>query len=76
MPFTKLTPWMTSIARQAIAQQSAERGEVSEAAQLAPVFLGTLTQFEHHVQHSVAAEASLCALGPMADRGEGTLDWV
>jgi len=51
-------------------------GEVGEAAQFAPAFLGALAEFEHHVEHAVAAEAALGSFGAMADRGKGAFDWV
>ena len=35
------------------------------------MFLGTQTKFEHHVQHAITRQATLGALGPMADRPEG-----
>jgi len=67
---------MTSTARQAIAQQSAERVEMSEAAQFSPALLSAVPELEHHLQDAVTAETSLGALGSVADRGKGTLDWV
>ena len=51
-------------------------GEMSEAKQFAPAFLGRLFEFEHHVQHAVAAEAPFGPLGPVPDRGEGAFDRV
>ena len=41
---------------------------MSEATQFAPVFLGALTEFEHHVQHAVAAKAALGSFGAMMNR--------
>jgi len=49
---------------------------MSEAAQFAPAFFGALTEFEHHVQHTVPAQAALGALGSVADGGESAFDWV
>ena len=49
---------------------------MGKAAQLTPAFLGALAELEHHVEHAVPAEASLGALGPVPDRGEGAFDGV
>lgn len=51
-------------------------GEVGEAAEPTPAFLSAAGELEHHVQHAVTAQAPLGPFGAVADRGEGTLDWI
>ena len=47
-----------------------------EAALTAPVFLRTLPELEHHLQHAVPTQAALCSLGPVADGAEGRLNRI
>ena len=49
-------------------------GEMDEAAQLSPTLFGILPQLEHHVKHTVSAQAALGSLGTMTDRREGAFD--
>ena len=49
---------------------------MSEATLFLPAFLGTLPEFEHHLEHSVPAEAALGAFRAMPDGGECALDWI
>ena len=50
-------------------------GEMEEAPQLAPASFSALAEFEHHVQYSIAGEATTCPLDPESDVGEVALDW-
>lgn len=49
---------------------------MSEAAQLAPAFLSTLSELEHHMQHALPAERAFGALGSVADGGEGAFNRI
>ena len=50
--------------------------QVGKAAQFAPAFLGALAELEHHVQHTVTAQAALGAFGSVPDRSKVAFDWV
>ena len=50
--------------------------QVIEPVQASPLFLGTLAEFEHHMQHAVTGQTPLRAFRPVADRCKGRFNWV